>query len=240
MTASRLSLIESRTVSAFLIALLCLAAQPANAGPAYINLGGGGEYSLQVKSLVESRFRNVVRQRYDYSCGSAAIATLLTHHYDYPIDEMDVLQAMFENGDQEKIRKEGFSMLDMKDYLTTLGYEVNGYRESLSKLSAVGIPAIVLINRKGYMHFVVVKGVSKEKVAVGDPTLGLRIYDRDDFEKMWNGILFVVLNDKHIAKKSFNVADNWSINGTPNFRNMLDRGELGTLTIDTSYTPNYY
>jgi predicted double-glycine peptidase len=217
--------------------------QPAHAeatNPVYLESGGGNYMMKNGQSLLDKRFRGVVRQKYDFSCGSAAVATLLTYHYGHPVEEMDVLSAMFETGDQEKIRKEGFSLLDMKNYLESIGYRAEGYKESLDKLSKVGIPAIVLINKHGYMHFVVVKGVTKTNVSVGDPTLGLRIYDRSDFEKMWNGIIFVVLNDKNIAKSTFNRKENWSSNGNPNFRHMLDRGELGALTIDISITPNYY
>ena len=45
----------------------------------------GSSYSMSVRSLKEMRlreaFRTTLRQQYDFSCGSAAVATLLTHHY---------------------------------------------------------------------------------------------------------------------------------------------------------------
>ena len=136
-----------------------------------------------------------------------AVATLLTYHYGHPINESDVLQVMYDNGDKDKIRKEGFSMLDMKRYLAKIGYHAEGFREPLDKLSNVGIPAIVLINKRmATCISLVVQGVTKARVAVGDPTLGLRVYPRKDFEKMWNGILFVVLDNKNIAQATFNTA----------------------------------
>ena len=221
---------------------LCLALSSAGVQAAAFQLnGGGGDYRIKsFKTLADSRFRNVVRQEFDYSCGSAALATLLTYHYGQTVDEKDVLKAMYEDGDKEAIHREGFSMLDMKKYLTSLGYEAEGYRAPLSKLTAVGIPAIVLINRKGYMHFVVVKGIDNGRVSVGDPTLGLQVYDYDDFNEMWNGILFVILDNKPIAQSTFNIADSWARHGNPHFRNMLDQGELGRLTTDISITPGYY
>jgi predicted double-glycine peptidase len=235
--------IASLPLRGLFVALGAMALAPAHAEPAtsiFLD-GGGGYYQTHPgHSLRDSHFKHVVRQEYDFSCGSAALATLLTYHYGHPVDESSVLEAMFEIGDQAKIRREGFSLLDMKNYLESIGYHAEGYRESLDKLSHVGIPAIVLINRKGYMHFVVVQGVTQDQVSVADPTLGLRIYDRADFEKMWSGILFVVLNDKKIANATFNVKDDWSTNGNPNFRHMLDRSDLASLTVDTSITPNYY
>jgi uncharacterized protein len=202
--------------------------------------GGGGDYSVRVKNFADRRFLQVVRQRYDFSCGSAAVATLLTYHYGHDITEKEVLDAMFLHGDQEKIRREGFSLLDMKQYLSTIGYDAEGYKESLDKLSSVGIPAIVLINKKSYLHFVVVKGVSKDKVSVGDPTRGVIIYDRKDFEKMWNGILFVITDRMKAGRSSFNNEIAWQPYGLPQFRNMLDNGQLGAMTLNTVYSPNYY
>src|SRR5262249_11776712 len=79
--------------------------------------GGGGYYTLPVKSWLDRRYRTVFRQRYDFSCGSAALATLLSYHYGRQVDERQVINEMFKKGDQDKIKKEGFSLLDMKSYL---------------------------------------------------------------------------------------------------------------------------
>jgi hypothetical protein len=54
------------------------------------------------------------------------------------------------------------------------------------------VPAIALINRDGYRHFVVIKGVRAGKVLVGDPSRGLAIHDRAAFEGWWNGIALAI------------------------------------------------
>ena len=74
----------------------------------------GGDFTVGVMTWWDIPFRSVVRQRYDFSCGSAAVATLLTHHYGRPMPESTPFQAMWELGDKETIRKVGFSMLDMR------------------------------------------------------------------------------------------------------------------------------
>ena len=172
----------------------------------------GGNFSVPVTSLREARWQNVIKQQYDYSCGSAAVATLLTYHYDRPTGEKQVFEAMFEAGDQEKIRKLGFSLLDMKSYLETQGFRADGFRVSLDRLAATGIPAIALVNIKGYRHFVVVKGIKTGEVLVGDPALGVNMYPREEFEQIWaNGILFVIRDRKDIAQKRFNMARDWDL-----------------------------
>lgn len=202
--------------------------------------GNGGYFRVGVESYKESRFREVIRQNYDFSCGSAALATLLKYHYKYDVTEQEVLNKMYQNGDQEKIKTKGFSLLDMKNYLSSIGINSDGYRASLDKLATVGIPAIVLINSNGYMHFVVIKGVADDMVLVGDPAMGKRVLARKDFEKMWNGILFVVKDDKEVAMVSFNTSKGWKINEKAVFDAALSNSSLASFAVHTSPTPNYH
>jgi hypothetical protein len=153
---------------------------------------GGGSYSIAVTSWRDIPFRTVVRQQYDYSCGSAAVATLLRFHYGLQINEADVFRAMYERGDQGRIRQVGFSMLDMRNYLESRGFRADGLRLSLDRLAGLGVPTIALITHHDYRHFVVVKGVDAERVLVGDPTFGLTIYAREEFAEIWNGVVLAI------------------------------------------------
>ncbi len=169
----------------------------------------GGSYSIPVTSMKGARFSAMIRQQYDYSCGSAALSTLLTYHYGYKTTEQSVFEEMFANGDREKIRQAGFSLLDMKRYLENHGFEADGFEAPLDRLASARIPAIVLINENGYNHFVVVKGMQDGRVLVGDPSGGTRAMSQSSFERLWtNGILFVVTNRQEEAR--FNVASEWS------------------------------
>ena len=47
----------------------------------------GEVHRAKVTSLREARFRNIVAQDTDFSCGSAALATLLRYAYDIDVDE---------------------------------------------------------------------------------------------------------------------------------------------------------
>ena len=171
---------------------------------------GSGEYLLKVTSLKEARFKATTRQQYDFSCGSAAIATLLTHHYHYPVTEQTVFQEMFKRGDQEKIRREGFSLLDMKNYLNAHQFQADGFELPLNKLLESRLPAIVLIADKGYRHFVVIKGMQDGRILIGDPSTGTRAVSRENFDAMWvNKLLFVIHNRQSIAV--FNNQLDWQV-----------------------------
>jgi predicted double-glycine peptidase len=191
----------------------------------------GYSFTAPVKTLKELRFRRVVKQEYDFSCGSAAIATLLTYHYKLPTLEDTVLQAMFATGDQEKIRHEGFSMLDMKTYLESLGYRTEGYNVSLDKIAQVGVPGIVLIRTKGYLHFVVLKGVRGDQVLVGDSALGTKFMTREKFLDVWNGVFLVILSDLKEAKTEFNRDQDWEGQVAAPLGGALSRDTLATMTL---------
>jgi uncharacterized protein len=171
---------------------------------------GGGSFTVGVMSWRDIPFRTVVRQQYDYSCGSAALATLLRYHYGHSVGEAEVFQAMFARGDQERIRQVGFSMLDMRTYLETRGYTADGLRLSLDRLATLDVPAIALISHDQYRHFVVVKGVSADRVLVGDPTFGLQTYTRAEFEAVWNGVVLAIRRvPEGAAAPAYNRAEEW-------------------------------
>jgi uncharacterized protein len=189
---------------------LLLPAPPVWSGSVVIPGAGSGSMNVKVMSLKERQFRLTTRQELDFSCGSAALSTLLTHHYGDPVDEATIFKAMWENGDHKKISREGFSLLDLKRFLEARGYSADGYAAPLQRLEGVGIPAIALVRDGGYNHFVVIKGIRDGKVAVGDPALGARVYPQPQFEKMMaNKILFVIngLNQKAV----FNHPLDWRV-----------------------------
>lgn len=196
-----------------------------------------GNFSVSAVSLYEARFLTVIRQQYDFSCGSAALATLLTHHYQHPVSEQTVFIAMYEHGNKEKIRAEGFSLLDIKRYLESHGYSADGFFAPLDMLARKGIPAIVLINDHGYKHFVVVKGVSDTQVLVGDPTAGIKIIPRKEFEEMWNKLLFVIRSEEKIAVKKFNRAEEWKVREQAPMEQGVSRDGLLSSML---FLPNVY
>lgn len=200
-----------KKICLFVSVNLLLFATVSHAGNVVVSDVAGGLLSVNAMSLKESRFRSVIRQQYDFSCGSAALATLLAYHYEDSVTEQDVFKEMYDKGDQEKIKKEGFSLLDIKNYLVKRGYSADGFKTSLDKLASLGVPAIVLINHNGYRHFVVVKGVGTRDVLLGDPAAGVRTISRSEFETMWNGILFLVRNKKNIAQNYFNRNADWNV-----------------------------
>ena len=207
-----------------------LCASCAEAGSVDLPLQIGGAYSVPAKSLKEARYSAMIRQQYDFSCGSAALSTLLTFHYRFPVTEQQVFEEMYSRGEQEKIKQEGFSLLDMKRYLEAHGFEADGFEAPLEKLAGASIPAIVLINDNGYNHFVVVKGLRDGRVLIGDPSGGTRAMPQKKFESIWvNQILFIISNRQDIA--GFNQASDWRVAVQAPMGSGVNREGLGYLVI---------
>ncbi|AZD29628.1 C39 family peptidase [Pseudomonas chlororaphis] len=173
--------------------LLCLAGLAQAAQMPVAALPGGNLVYKQVQSVRERKFADLVEQKTDFSCGAAALATVLRQAYWLDVDEEHVIKGMLATADQDLVRTQGFSMLDMKRYLESIGMRARGYRIPPDKLQAVSIPVVVLMDIRGYKHFVVMQRAHKDWVYIGDPVLGHKRYSHEDFVKGWNGIVFAIV-----------------------------------------------
>ncbi len=137
-------------------------------------------------------------QRWDTSCGAAALATVLTYRLADPTSEKAIAQAMLQRTDPLRVRvRGGFSLLDMKRYAESRGYAAEGFRQlSLEELSQMDAP-IVPIEEYGNPHFVVVRGTRNGEVDIADPAFGNRRMPVERFNRVWQGgIGFVVTRPK--------------------------------------------
>lgn len=170
---------------------LCLIANAAEVRMAV--LPNGALAHVQVESMRERRFANLVEQKTDFSCGAAAMATILNQAYGMQLQEEDVIRGMLAGADAEQVRTQGFSMLDMKNYASALGLRARGYRVDAEQLQNLKIPSIVLLNVRGYKHFVVLQRMYRGYAYIGDPVLGHKKMSISEFGNGWNGIVFALI-----------------------------------------------
>jgi uncharacterized protein len=147
-----------------------------------------------VISFQEFQDRNVIKQNYDYSCGSAALATLINYYVGEKLTERQVIQGLMEYGNKSKIaERRAFSLLDMKKFVNKLGYDGIGYKAELEDVLALKKPCIVPIEFFGYRHFTVLKGFYNGHVFLADPFRGNTSYTITEFQKMWyETVIFIV------------------------------------------------
>lgn len=149
---------------------------------------------LPVKPASELAEQYVVKQKYDYSCGSAALATILKYQLGEEFSETQVIHGMLRYGDKEKIaERRAFSLLDMKKFVDVLGYRSVGYKAELKDLEKLNMPCIIPIELFGYRHFTVFKGMYKGHVFIADPFRGVSSYPAAQFNQMWHqNVIFVI------------------------------------------------
>jgi predicted double-glycine peptidase len=153
-----------------------------------------------VKPASAMQFENIVQQQFDYSCGSAALATLLNYYLGENFTEEQVIQGMMEYGDLRQIeQRRAFSLLDMKRFVTVLGYEGAGYVAKLGDLRALDKPCIVPIEFMGYNHFVVYRGMYGDHVFFADPFMGNLSFTVTEFEEMWHRNIVFIVSDRGVS-----------------------------------------
>lgn len=159
-----------------------------------------------MRTMRDLRYRDLLQQRYDFSCGSAALASLLHYGYGMDVSEPELIKKMMVGVDPNEVVRNGFSMLDMKRYVESVGLRAHGFRIEADALYRLQMPVIALLDLKGYRHFVVVKGAAGGRVFVADPALGHRVMLEGDFVRGWNGIVLAVVGDRPMRADSYLVS----------------------------------
>jgi hypothetical protein len=181
----------------------CAAAEPGAGGcpdAQVVVKAGAARTEFNVRSLRALRDAGVVKQRYDYSCGSAALATLLTYGLNDPVDEDVLLRALLEPLSPEELialQKKGLSLFDLQQLAQKRGHRAQGFRVHRSQLAKLSRPVIVFIKPHGYEHFAVLKGLRGDRVHLADPSLGNVRMPLYRFLDMWSdesgrGVVFAV------------------------------------------------
>ncbi|HJF28911.1 C39 family peptidase [Acinetobacter bohemicus] len=159
---------------------------------------------VEVKPAIFEQFQGIVRQAYDYSCGSAALTTLLNGYVGTQLDEEQVMNGLIKFGETDRIiERRSFSLLDMKRFVAALGLESGGYRGEFDDLVKQGQPAIVPISYAGFKHFVVYKAYKDGRVYVADPALGNISFDVQRFKDIWENNTLYLINVPEQYRKNF-------------------------------------
>jgi predicted double-glycine peptidase len=183
-------------------ALLLLALMPltASAEQAVARVSSGlTTLQVPLRSAMDLKRSGVVMQGFDYSCGAASIATLLTYGLDDPVDEVPILQSVMQSandGERAQLTQKGLSLLDLQRIAEQRGHKARGFRIRADQLAKLKRPVIVYIKPRGYEHFAVFKGVQGDRVYLADPARGNVRMPLYQFFDMWadengQGVVFV-------------------------------------------------
>ncbi len=160
--------------------------------------------SLPIKTWKQLRDADLEKQDLDYSCGSAATATILRSFYGRDIYEKDILDEVVLVGDDGTA-----SFSDLQQAVKKFGFKAIGISANFEKLKTIKIPAIVYLRYRDKDHFSVIRGINDQGVVwLGDPSWGNRKFTEHQFRDMWETrdneqlkgkLLLIIPADKTLA-----------------------------------------
>lgn len=154
-------------------------------------------FGIRPRSWLELKRRNVAMQKYDYSCGAAALSTILQYYWEDPVTEKQILEVLFKMLTTEELQdrtKNGMAITDLRLIAVKMGYLASIGTLSFDKLTEAKVPVIVPIRINDYDHFVVCRGVAGGHVYLADPLRGNVRATIAEFCDQWNkNAIFVVM-----------------------------------------------
>lgn len=160
---------------AFIISLCFFHATPVYS--AQLNMHSiTGEVTTQ--SWRALRDAGVVRQKLDFSCGAASLATLLNGFYGSSLTEEEILK------DMNKFDMKA-SFEDMARVVNRYGFKAGGVALSYEQLMKLTVPVVLYLQLHNDDHFSVLRGISATHVQLADPSWGNRILSKVQFLAVW-------------------------------------------------------
>ncbi|RIH81504.1 NHLM bacteriocin system ABC transporter, peptidase/ATP-binding protein [Meiothermus luteus] len=147
------------------------------------------------------RYEGVVGQTDWFTCGPAAVATLLRRYHGMEgVDEEQVLELAlrFMGKTEDQVRPSGITALALREAMGALGVPARGFRLSLEELADYfvrgGLP-VVLHTTRPEPHYVVAVGLVRGNWVLADPSWGRRILPWEALlrEKGFSGVTLVPL-----------------------------------------------
>lgn len=165
---------------------------------------GGAASRRHFQTWTWQRDHHVVKQRMDYSCGAAALASIMRYYFQDDVTEKDVLADILKGMSREDLadrQTKGLSMLDLQEAATRRGYQAVGVRLPLEALPELGGPILVHLETREYRHFAILKGTAEDRVYLADPSRGNIRMPMFRFEKEWSRLALV------LGRESFGMPD---------------------------------
>ena len=151
------------------------------------------KYACNYKQLKDM---HIVMQKSDYSCGAAAMATVLRYYWGDNVTEEQIILTIMEMLTPEEMKdriKNGLTITDLRRAAVKMGYLSTIGTLSFQKLAESKVPLVVGITADGFKHFVVYRGVDCDWVYLADPIRGNIRVSYLDFVCQWqkNAVLVV-------------------------------------------------
>ena len=136
------------------------------------------------------RDEGVVRQSLDYTCGTAALATLINRIAHTAVSERDLLDVLADPPTElqlpEHWQETGVSFATLAALAVHYGMSAVGVELAASDLYKLRVPALAYLPHSDPPHFTVVTGIAPGiAVEIADPSWGNRRLKMPHFQRYW-------------------------------------------------------
>ncbi|MCF6360709.1 MAG: cysteine peptidase family C39 domain-containing protein, partial [Cyclobacteriaceae bacterium] len=141
-----------------------------------------------------------IKQRDITDCGAACMASVAAH-YKLGIPVSRIRQ-------YASTDKRGTNVQGLLEAAEKLNFQAKGVKGGLDSLSKIPKPAIAhIIVKEVLHHYVVIYKVTSKYIEVMDPAFGeLKKYTYEEFDKVWTGVLVLLLPNETFEEKSEKVS----------------------------------
>jgi predicted double-glycine peptidase len=161
-----------------------------------------------VWSYKELKERQVVMQKYDYSCGAAVLATIVKYYWGDKADEamfLDLLPRLNLSEKELKDRIEnGLTLTDLKNLANLAGYQATMAKVKFDELAQGKVPVVVGVTVRKHEHFVVFRGADEIYAYLADPIRGNIRVPICEFQQQWQKNAILVIAKPNTAVKKVN------------------------------------
>ncbi|MGE5492175.1 MAG: ABC transporter transmembrane domain-containing protein [Actinomycetota bacterium] len=131
----------------------------------------------------------LVEQAEEMDCGAACLAMICRHY--------GISMTLGKLRELANVTTQGATLDSLARAGESLGFTTRGVQCTFEALLGFELPFIV--HWEGY-HYVIVYGVSQEKVWVADPAVGFRDMAIEEFEKGWSGTCLLFSPGEHLVQ----------------------------------------
>ena len=87
----------------------------------------------------------------------------------------------------------------------SLGFDANAVKgdfDTLVESKDMIFPVIAhTLLKENFEHYVVIYKITKNKVIIADPAIGIKKYSFQDFKKIWTGVIIVIHNNNKFFER---------------------------------------
>ncbi|MCR6850509.1 peptidase domain-containing ABC transporter [Bacillus sp. IBL03825] len=142
----------------------------------------------------------LIRQHDLKDCGPACLA-MISKHYGLSVSISKIRESAGTD-------LQGTNVAGLVEASERLGFDARAVRATdISAITEISLPVIAhVIVDEGFLHYVVIYKIKKNKVYIADPDKGLITYSLNDFQDIWTNVLVLLQPNKYFKKEKGSIS----------------------------------